>query len=611
MGKRWVLLASAALVAACQLVLDTDKIAIPPERDASAGADSDAGGGARDASGDSGESDGGPDSGTVEVLISSPVGEVHVNGAVTFEVTVTGAVPSKVELLRDGAALAELRSRPYTFAWDTAGVSSSEPVPEGTYRVAARATFDGYTRDSPAVTVVVDRAPPTAEKRPLPPGDANVGVREPLQMVFSEPLSPDAASEQGVGVTASCGSVTWSRSLSADGKTLSLRALSAVGTPCTLTASLGDSCRDLAGNRAAPATMTWTMPVWQLLGDPLSTNAGAYSLAVNAAGEPVVAYEEAPGSPGAHLLVKKWSGSAWVAVGAPLGAASAASPALDLDATGAPTVAWVEGTAAPRVLKAARFASGDWVQYPAALTQSSGKQGDPSHPGIALASSDGSPWLAFQDATPGSNNIGDCVQSWDGTSRAWVWRGCRAAGYAGGVSLAMEGDAPLFAFSYWDESELSVLSWSGSAWVARGGKPSYGLEPSLAANAHGAVIAWKSKVSDVGKIFAKVWDGSDWAPRLASPSTLPPPLSYGAARAPSAAVDATLGPVVAWLEPGGGYYVKRQNAGSWTLVGSTIYKTPPQSDLLYGPSLATDKAGGNLSIAWSQAAALYVMRLNR
>jgi hypothetical protein len=629
MGARLgFLLAAAALAAACQLFLDTDKIAIPAEPDAST-AEADVGSGAaRDAGGES-DAAGSADTGSadaesadaesadagaanLEVAIVSPTGVAYVNAALSISVTVAGAEAAKVELLCDGAVFAELKGRPYSYTWDTAGLASGVAVPEGMHAVVARATAQGLGPvESAPVTVVVDRTPPTAQTRPLPPDDANVGVREPFQIVFSEPMSPDAASDQGVGISASCGSVAWRRALSADGKTLSIQPISAVSLPCTATASLGGACRDLAGNPAKPKTMTWTMPIWQRLGDAVSIKAGALALAVSSAGEPVVAYENAPGSPDAHVLVKRWSGGVWAAVGAALGTVAAASPALDLDERGAPTVAWVDG-AAPRSLNVARLESGAWVSYPAAITVSGTKSADPSRIDVAVAS-DGSPWLAFQDAqTNWSMNLGNCVQSWDAASRFWVWRDCQAKGYGGGASLVLEaGDRPLLAYAWIDNSGLSVLSWNGTDWPSRGSTVSWGVEPSLAANAHGAVIAWRDRASNVDHVFAKVWDGADWAPR-GTPSTLPSPLSFSAGRAPSTAVDASLGPVVAWLEPNVGFYVKHWNAGEWTLVGNALHKTYPfQSTLAYGPSLATDKSGGNLAIAWSQDSALYVMRLNR
>jgi hypothetical protein len=550
----------------------------------------------------------------IEVVIRSPIGVAHVNGAVTFEVAVTNADPSKVELLRDGAAFAEMTRRPYAFTWDTAGLSGSAPVPEGSYRVTARASFGGAAGESSAVTVVVDRTPPSLqEKRPLPPGDSNVGVDDPVELVFSEPMRPEVATERGVGIGASCGAVVWSRELSADGRTLTLRPSTAVSPPCTATASLGEGCKDLAGNQAKQESMTWTIPLWQLLGDPVSTNAGAYSLAVNAEGAPVVAYEDAPGSPGAHVLVKQWNGSSWVSVGSALGTASAASPSVDLDMKGAPTVAWIEGTAAPRALRVASFA-GRWSQYPDAITQSASLRADPSHPDVAVADSLDSPWIAFQDAERDvAKNLGSCAQVWNASSGAWTWRGCQAAGWGGGVSLALDlGGQMLLGNAWSDGSELSVHSWSGSAWVARGGKIAYeAVEPSLAVNAHGGVIAWATGVSSLGNVRAKVWDGADWAPRQAAGT--PASLNGSAAKSPSAAVDEELGPVIAWVEPSTGFFVKRLNAGSgeWTPVGGLIRKAIPKSNLVFGPSLATDKAGGHLTMAWSQDAVLYVVRLNR
>jgi hypothetical protein len=334
---------------------------------------------------------------------------------------------------------------------------------------------------------------------------------------------------------------------------------------------------------------------------------------VDTAGRPMVAYQDAPGSPGARLVVKGWDGGVWSELGR-LGSASAAAPTLALDGNGAPAVAWVEGTAAPHALKAARFVSGTWSQFPDAITMSGTEQGDPGEPKMALGA-DGSPWLAFRGLGNFGSNVGDCIQSWDPTARVWTLSGCYAHGYGGGVSVQIDSSGrPLFAYTYADESGISVLEFDGAKWANHGGAPCWGVEPSLAVNAHGGVIAWKNRSVENGvtvfKVYAKTWDGSDWAPR-GPPSTLPPALSTVDGFLPSAAVDAVLGPVVGWALPRGGVYVKRLNGADWVYVGSNLSAGVPANSLQYGPAVATDRLGGNLFVAWNQDATLRVVRHNR
>lgn len=551
----------------------------------------------------------------VEVMLSSPSGTAYVNGTVLFLATVKGATPTKVELLSNGTGLAEMAGPPYAYAWDTAGLSGGASVPEGTYSITARATVDGRSVLSQPVTVVVDRTPPTAWRSPGLPAAENIGLRSSMQVVFSEPVRSGAAG--AVGVSADCGSATFDHALSTDGKTLTFQASSGLSAPCTITATLGSGVADLAGNQMSATTLTWKMPVWQLVGDPVSTNAGAYSLGVGPSGSPVVAYEEAPGSPGARIVVKAWSGSSWELLGT-MGAASAVTPSLALDAQGNPTVAWLEGTASPHVVKVSQRKTGLWTAMPDPATKTSTKQGDPLHP-IVVLRTDGTPCVAFGGTMPSANNIGDCVQSWNALSQAWDWWGCQANSYGGLASLVMDsGDRLLIAYTWADASGLGVLERSGDTWVPRGMTPSYGLDPALAFAHDAGVIAWRSSVVEDGgylqKVYAKTWGlpdgGLDWAPK-SSPGVLPPPLSAADAKAPSAAVDNVLGLVVAWVEPGSGYAVKRFDGNTWVMVGGRLNATPPATNLVYGPSLATDGTGGNLGVAWNMAATLYVMRHNR
>lgn len=566
---------------------------------------------------DAGTADAGTaDAGTaVEVTIASPSGTVYVNGGVLFLATVKGGTPTKVELLSNDAGLAEMAGPPYAYAWDTAGLSGGAPVPEGTYSVAARATVDGRSVVSQPVTVVVDRTPPTV-RSPSPPGLENIGLRDSMHVVFSEPVRNGATG--AVRISADCGSVTFDRALSADGRTLTFRASSGLSAPCTITATPGTGVADLAGNQMAAGTLSWKMPVWQLVGDPVSTNAGAYSLGVGPSGRPVVAYEEAPGSPGARIVVKAWGGRGWEVLGT-MGAASAVTPSLALDAQGNPTVTWLEGTASPHVVKVAQRKDGLWTALPDPATKTTKMQGDPSSPVVALRS-DGTPCVAFGGRVPTDNNIGDCVQAWNASSHAWDWWGCEPSVYGGVASLVMDsGDRLLLAYTWADASGLGVLEHSGDTWVPRGETPSYdGLEPALAFAHDAGVIAWKSSVVEDGgyvqKVYAKTWGlpdgGADWAPKF-TPGPLPPPLSLAEARAPSSAVDDVLGLVVAWVEPKAGYFVKRFDGSTWVMVGGALNATTPATSLLYGPSLATDGDGGNLGVAWNMAATLYVMRHNR
>ena len=550
-----------------------------------------------------------PDSGTpaLEVTITSPSTTVFTNSSVLFLVTVKGASATKVELLSNDALLIDMEGPPYAYTWETSGSSGHAAVTEGTHSITARATVGGTQVTSAPVTVMVDRTSPTAVRLPSSPAAENLGLRDTFQVAFSEPMRATVA--DAVGLAADCGTVVFSRSLSADGKSASFHAQSEMRSPCVVTATLGNGVVDLAGNTMAASTLSWTMPLWQRIGEPVSTNAGTYSLAVDPTGAPVIAYEEAPGSPAAHIGVKRWSGSAWELLGS-LGSASAITPSLALDALGQPTVAWIEGTASPHLVKVSRRRAGAWEPLLDPTTDAGTMVADPAWPVIALKA-DGSPCVGF-GGLQNAYNAGNCVQSWSPTSHQWDWWGCQAFHYGGRSALEVDqGNRILFAYSWADESGLGTLERADAGWVAFGHQPSSGVEPSLAVSGDAGVIAWRSTVfpGGVKKVFAKTWDGADWAPKVSTSSLTP--LNTAEGVLPSAAIDVLFGPVVGWVEPKVGHFVKAFSDGGWVPLGGALNASTPAADLTYGPSLATDLNHDNFAVAWSLGATLYVVRHNR
>jgi hypothetical protein len=95
----------------------------------------------------------------------------------------------------------------------------------------------------------------------------------------------------------------------------------------------------------------WNGNKWAALADAsLNTNPNAYagspSLALDAQDRPVVAYKEAKA--GFDVFVKRWTGSAWQALGGSVDGDTglADGPSLALDKQGNPTVAWLENAGA-------------------------------------------------------------------------------------------------------------------------------------------------------------------------------------------------------------------------------------------------------------------------
>ncbi|SEJ65820.1 hypothetical protein SAMN04488058_11342 [Deinococcus reticulitermitis] len=133
---------------------------------------------------------------------------------------------------------------------------------------------------------------------------------------------------------------------------------------------------------------------WRRLGSALNVHPRTYTagcaLQVTARGQPVVAWlEDRNGTE--QVFVKRWTGRVWQALGESLNARSgqpAERPALALDQSGDPVVAWAEGTEGRRQVYARRWTGERWrLLSGAALSR------DPRHdahsPSVTLTPSGG------------------------------------------------------------------------------------------------------------------------------------------------------------------------------------------------------------------------------
>lgn len=194
---------------------------------------------------------------TVRIEDPAGAGVFHTNGAVDFRIRVEGGYPEKVELLRDGAPFAALKT-PYTFQWDTSGVG------EGSCTVTARATIGVNTYSSTPITVVVDRTPPKVTGQSPVAGDLRVLPHSPIYVDFSEPVKlPGSGVESPVMVTGSDDvSLDKDLSLSHGDTRLDVVLPAEPAAPSRLTLALKPGITDLAGNALElPAAVTWTIPL--------------------------------------------------------------------------------------------------------------------------------------------------------------------------------------------------------------------------------------------------------------------------------------------------------------------------------------------------------------
>src|SRR5690606_19080395 len=105
-----------------------------------------------------------PDTVPPAATITSPAAGATVEGAVTVTVSASDdTAVAMVELLIDGAVASTTVSAPYTFTWDTSGLSAGDYVLTARARDAA-----GNVGVSPAVAVTVAEPDPEPEPEPQP-----------------------------------------------------------------------------------------------------------------------------------------------------------------------------------------------------------------------------------------------------------------------------------------------------------------------------------------------------------------------------------------------------------------------------------------------------------
>jgi len=325
--KRYLPLFLAGLMSAC---LDMPEIDTSPPQQPDAGA--------ADA----------PDAGSTDlsVTITAPSSTFYTSGSVAISVDVRGGTPEAVRLFKDTVELAML-SAPYTYTWNTAAES------EGSYTLTARATRSGRTISSAPVTVIVDRTNLQVASRSPAPGATNVAYSTPIQVVFSKPVKATTVSDTTVSFAVAGVLAEKTLSLSSDGKTLTLIPKVKPPLPATFAIGLSSGITDTAGNALIVPSTAWSfqLPHWYSFGGPLNAVGGNTllkdtAMALDSQDNPVVAWSEEVATGGrASIFVYRWDGNAFTKIGSALNGTSSGSaykPALVLDVSGNPIVAWQE-----------------------------------------------------------------------------------------------------------------------------------------------------------------------------------------------------------------------------------------------------------------------------
>ncbi|QAT84043.1 hypothetical protein EJ065_2464 [Corallococcus coralloides] len=547
----------------------------------------------------------------VNWVVPTP-GKAYTRGPLLLQFTVEGGAAEQVEILKDTTVLVKPTGSPYSFTWDT----TSEA--EGTYQLSIRATRGGAVFTSAPRTVIVDRTAPTVASF-LPAKDAvTVGVRDSIQVTFSEPMNPLSVTEAAVGLKTGAGdAIAKSVALSADGQTLTVTPLSDLTAPSTvqvdLTAAAG-ALTDLAGNGVASApAWSFSVPTWLPMGGAVSAVGGATStesvvLKLDHDDRPILAWAESDGS-SKNIYVSRWNGESWFMLGAPLSGFSAigtnaATPTLAIDTAGEPVVAWGEttGNGDERTVFVRRWTGTTWESLPSPTPPSS--LDTLFNPSLTITSDNTinlftslydtagysiicyqhsnqaaswqQPWELHDDpylfnpgapvsTTSGGNIFVAATVFDDHTSKRniAVYKGKEP--YLGGTTLgnssttpsigADSNGRPWVAWSEFDsapqsDGQIFWARWEGSSWtapVAVNTRATGNSTPSLALAKGGPhVLTWSGIIDSERSILVSQWSANSWQTMNAPLNALS--AAGTPATAPSVALNSTAQPFVAWTE---------------------------------------------------------------
>jgi hypothetical protein len=180
-----------------------------------------------------------------------------------------------------------------------------------------------------------------------------VAYSTPIQVLFSKPVKATTIGDTTVSFTVSGVLAEKTLSLSSDGRTLTLLPKVKPPLPATVSIGLSNGITDSAGNALVVPSAPWSfqLPHWYSFGGPLHAVGGNTllrdtAMALDGQDNPVVAWSEEVTAGGrTSIFVYRWDGNAFTPIGNALNGTSSGSaykPALVLDGSGNPIVAWQE-----------------------------------------------------------------------------------------------------------------------------------------------------------------------------------------------------------------------------------------------------------------------------
>lgn len=349
-----------------------------------------------------------------------------------------------------------------------------------------------------------------------------------------------------------------------------------------------------AGTTAA----NWAEPSPGSLNVSTSVEADSASIAV-IDGAPWVTWEEYDTSNRSQVYVKRLDGATWTAVGGSLNVSTtrdAYSPAI-VGVAGVPHVAWIEYDGSHYQLRVKRLEAGSWTAVGGSLNVSSLQ--DAGLPSIADIG--GVPYVAWSESDGTHTQIR--VKRFDGAN----WQGIggpinvSATRNATGPSIASVGGVPYVAWTEDDgtANQIRVADLVGAGWTHLGGSLNvstarYAEGPHLASVGGIPYVVWPEHTATVNQIFAKRLDGATWTPLGGALNA--------SASAPAGDPDITAvgtTAVAVWHEYSDGayhVYAKRFDGSDWALLGSSLNMV--STNLAQTPSIAA--VGPVPYLAWDE-----------